>query len=319
MIQQDANPTAREEPGREGQELAQLVAELRAEGVALEGRRMRARSGNPLPSREALTSLVAILRAVLFPWHFGPSDLTDGGIDHFVGQKLNFALQTLHEQVRRGLQFACGSERADCESCARRATSLTREFALGLPEVRALLDRDIRAAFDGDPAAKSLDEAVFCYPGVTAITHHRLAHRLYELDVPLIPRIISEFSHSATGIDIHPGAKIGGSFFIDHGTGVVIGETCVIGERVRLYQGVTLGAKSFPCDPGGKPLKGVARHPIVENDVVIYAGATILGRVTIGHGTSIGGNVWITRSVPPNSRVTQAQSQSEAFQDGSGI
>jgi serine O-acetyltransferase len=160
---------------------------------------------------------------------------------------------------------------------------------------------------------------VFCYPGITAITHHRLAHELYQLGVPLIPRIISELAHAATGIDIHPGARIGGSFFIDHGTGVVIGETSVIGERVCLYQGVTLGAKSFPLDAQGKPIKGRPRHPVVEDDVIIYAGATILGRITIGRGSSIGGNVWLTRGVPPGSRITQALVRDDLFDGGSGI
>lgn len=185
--------------------------------------------------------------------------------------------------------------------------------------MRKLLGSDARAAYEGDPAATSADEAIFCYPGITAITHQRLAHELYELGVPLIPRIITELAHSATGIDIHPGARIGGSFFIDHGTGVVIGETCIIGERVRLYQGVTLGAKSFPTDERGRPIKGRPRHPIVENDVTIYAGATILGRITIGRGSSIGGNVWLTRAVPPGSSITQGPARDDTFEGGSGI
>ena len=196
---------------------------------------------------------------------------------------------------------------------------MTRAFAAGLPGVRALLETDVRAAFEGDPAARSLDETLFCYPGVTAITHHRLAHALHQLGVPLLARIVAEISHEATGIDIHPGARVGESFFIDHGTGVVVGETAIIGERVRLYQGVTLGAKSFALDERGLPLKAIARHPIVEDDVVVYAGATVLGRITIGRGSSIGGNVWLTRSVPPGSRITQAQLRAEAFDDGAGI
>jgi serine O-acetyltransferase len=182
-----------------------------------------------------------------------------------------------------------------------------------------LLESDVRAAYEGDPAAKSLDEVMLCFPGIAAITYHRIAHTLYRLKVPLLARIISEFSHSSTGIDIHPGAKIGKSFFIDHGTGVVVGETSVIGERVRIYQGVTLGAKSFPVDANGVIIKGADRHPIIEDDVVIYAGATILGRITIGKGSSIGGNVWLTRSVPPNSRIAQAQVRTEVFDAGGGI
>jgi serine O-acetyltransferase len=170
-----------------------------------------------------------------------------------------------------------------------------------------LLGEDVQAAFDGDPAAKSPSETIFCYPGIFAITNHRIAHELYKLDVPVIPRIISENAHSSTGIDIHPGAKIGKRFFIDHGTGVVIGETCVIGNGVRIYQGVTLGAKSFPLDENGKPMKGIDRHPVIEDDVVIYAGATILGRITVGARSSVGGNVWLTQSIPADSSISQGR------------
>ena len=200
-----------------------------------------------------------------------------------------------------------------------RAASVVSAFAKQLPKVRALLDTDIRAAFDGDPAALSIDEVLICYPGVTAIIHQRLAHILYKLGAPLLARMITEIAHSATGIDIHPGAEIGERFFIDHGTGVVIGETTIIGRNVRLYQAVTLGAKRFPTDEHGALVKGGARHPVVEDDVVVYAGATILGRVTIGRGSSIGGNVWLTRSVPPGSTISQAQVRSEDFHDGAGI
>jgi serine O-acetyltransferase len=272
-----------------------------------------------LPSRDALLRIVGELRAALFPAHFGASDLTSEGLDYFVGHTLDTALQALHEQVRRGLHFTCKGPGTDCERCESRSFEVMAEFSASLPEIRALLESDIRAAYAGDPAATNLDEAVFCYPGIAAITLHRLAHRLHVLGVPLIPRIVSEISHSATGIDIHPGAEVGGSFFIDHGTGVVIGETARIGERVRLYQGVTLGAKRFELDERGWPVKGAPRHPIVEDDVVIYAGATLLGRITIGRGSSVGGNVWLTRSVPPHSRVTQAQAHSAVFEDGSGI
>jgi serine O-acetyltransferase len=188
-----------------------------------------------------------------------------------------------------------------------------------LPEVRRLLATDVQAAYEGDPAATSPDEAIFCYPGMLAITSYRLAHELHLLEVPLLPRIITEHAHSITGVDIHPGATIGEYFFIDHATGVVIGETTVIGNRVRIYQGVTLGAKSFPLDAEGNPIKGIPRHPVVEDDVIIYGGATILGRVTIGKGSVIGGNVWLTRSVPPGSRVTQARPNEEAFEAGAGI
>jgi serine O-acetyltransferase len=269
-----------------------------------------------LPSREALEGIIAELRAALFPAHSGPHDLTEGRIRSYVGERLNAVLPEVQEQVRRGLLFA---GHADTSELERHAVDVTRELVLRLPAIRTLLGRDAQAAYEGDPAATSPDEAVFCYPGITALTHHRIAHELYKLGVPLIARIIAEAAHSATGIDIHPGATIGGSFFIDHGTGVVIGETSVIGERVRIYQGVTLGAKSFPTDAQGLPIKGRPRHPIVEDDVTIYAGATILGRITIGRGSSIGGNVWLTRTVPPGSRISQAQVRDDLFHGGSGI
>jgi len=299
--------------------LGEVVAELRAASAGLGDRRHRAAGRNALPSREELIGIVGDIRAALFPAHFGASDLSSEGIDYFVGRSLDAALHALDEQVVRGLGFAAENGGRDRERCEPRAAEVMKAFVARLPAIRALLGTDIRAAFEGDPAATSMDEAIFCYPGVTAITHHRLAHELYRLCVPLIPRIISEIAHSATGIDIHPGATIGASFFIDHGTGVVIGETCVIGERVRLYQGVTLGARSFALDEKGRLQKGIPRHPIVEDDVIVYAGATILGRVTIGRGSSIGGNVWLTRSVPARSRVTQAQAQSEIFESGAGI
>jgi len=281
----------------------------------LAGRRQRS-GRHVLPSREALEDIIAEFRAALFPAHFGPRDLTEGRIRSYVGERLNAVLPEFQEQVRRGLLFAGPAETSGVE---RRAAEVTRELVLRLPAVRTLLGRDAQAAYEGDPAATSPDEAVFCYPGITAITHHRLAHELYTLGVPLIARIIAEVAHSATGIDIHPGAQIGGSFFIDHGTGVVIGETSIIGERVRIYQGVTLGAKSFPTDEKGRPIKGRPRHPIVEDDVTIYAGATILGRITIGRGSSIGGNVWLTRAVPPGSCISQAQVRDDLFEGGSGI
>lgn len=297
----------------DGWDLNPIVKELRAASHALSnGKLLLGR--RELPSHDALVGVARALRAVMFPAHFGPSDLTEEGLEYFVGHTLDATLLALHEQVRRALSYA--------EHSAPRqehATEIVHAFARRLPHVAGLLKSDARAAFEGDPAATSIDEAIFCYPGVAAITLHRLAHELYQLDVPLIPRIIAEIAHADTGVDLHPGAEIGASFFIDHGTGVVVGETTRIGERVRLYQGVTLGAKSFPLDDDGNPTKGEPRHPIVEDDVVIYAGATVLGRIRIGAGSSIGGNVWLTRSVPPHSRVTQAQARSEAFEGGGGI
>ena len=239
----------------------------------------------------------------------GPSDLHQESEDFYIGYTLDAALNALLHQVRLELRYdarRAASPQADVDLLAR---AIVAEFALSLPGLRALLDTDVLAAYQGDPAARSVDEVLLCYPGVLAVIHHRIAHKLYALGVPLVARIISEAAHSSTGIDIHPGAQIGAGFFIDHGTGVVIGETAVIGERVRLYQAVTLGAKRFPADEAGTLQKGLPRHPVVEDDVVIYAGATILGRVTIGRGSTIGGNVWLTRSVPPGSQVTQANSQ----------
>jgi serine O-acetyltransferase len=264
-----------------------------------------------LPSREELGQIVTGLAAALFPTHYGRPNLDDESIDYFVGDTLNTSLDRLVEQVRRGLLFSSTTE-ADREGALwEQAQALTREFAASLPTIRALLVSDVQAALAGDPAASSMAEIMLCYPGTTAILYYRLAHRLHQLSVPFLARLVSDIAHSLTGIDIHPGASIGASFFIDHGTGVVIGETAVIGERVRLYQAVTLGARRFPLDDSGALVKGLPRHPIVEDDVVIYAGATILGRITIGAGSTIGGNVWLTESVAPGSNVNQAQMRRE--------
>jgi len=254
------------------------------------------------PSRTALAALVEELRALLFPGYFGPAELTGDTLRYHLGARLDRVLHGFRDQIQRGLM---ASDPA-CGNCEKRSLALAQAFLARLPEVRRLLAADIQAGFEGDPAATSPDEVLFCYPGLLAITNHRLAHELLKLGVPLLPRMITELAHSQTGIDIHPGAQIGERFFIDHGTGVVIGETCVIGRNVRIYQGVTLGAKSFPLDAEGHPVKGVPRHPVVEDDVIIYSNATVLGRVTLGKGSAIGGNVWLTRSVPPGSVITQA-------------
>ena len=279
----------------------------------------RHRDGRPpkLPSRAAITEIIGNLAAAMFPNRLGRPDLTDEGIDHYVGNLLDVALHALNEQLRRELLFVSNLDGLS-EQDANRALEITREFARCLPRIRELLDTDILAAFQGDPAARSVDEVLICYPGVTAIAHYRMANVLYRLGVPLTARMIAELAHSLTGIDIHPGAQIGERFFIDHGTGVVIGETAIIGNNVRLYQAVTLGAKRFPAREDGSLVKGEPRHPIVEDDVVIYAGATVLGRVTIGRGSTIGGNVWLTRSVPPGSNVSQAQTTDAVIGSGSG-
>nr|WP_265263549.1 serine O-acetyltransferase EpsC [Spirulina subsalsa] len=273
----------------------------------------------PLPSREVLLRIVNLLRAALFPFHFGNPDLGETSTRYFVGHTLNEALQLLEEQIRREqylIQPECQWQEQQIKAQAR---ATVQAFAQQLPQFKTLLESDVVAAYRGDPAAKNLDEVLFCYPGITAITYHRIAHALYCLHSSLLARMIAEIGHSITGIDIHPGASIGQGFFIDHGTGVVIGETTIIGDRVRIYQAVTLGAKSFPRDESGSLVKGHARHPVIEDDVVIYSGATILGRVTIGQAATIGGNVWLTRSVPPGAFVSQAQVREEIFDAGAGI
>jgi serine O-acetyltransferase len=303
---------------RTGQEIDAVVAELRALRVkSLENRQRRDRPPK-LPSRKALVTIADGLSAVLFPNRLGLPELTSESVDYYVGHTLDVTLRELLVQVRRELRFTSGVD-APGNADREQATAITQAFAKRLPHIRILLESDIQAAYEGDPAARSIDEVLVCYPGITAITHYRLAHELHRLGAPLIARMISEIAHSATGIEIHPGAKIGGSFFIDHGTGVVIGETAIIGQHVRLYQAVTLGAKRFPVDEHGSLVKGNIRHPIVEDDVVIYAGATILGRITIGRGSTIGGNVWLTRSVAPGSVISQAQIRNEVFDGGAGI
>ena len=272
-----------------------------------------------LPSRQAICEIIESLRSVLFPGYFGFSELKEESLRFHVGSTLDLVRRDLQEQIKRGLCFTCDEGPECLPFCDEKARELTGEFLRKLPNVKRLLAMDVKASYDGDPAAANTDEVIFCYPGLTAITNYRLAHELQLLGVPIIPRMITELAHSATGIDIHPGARIGERFFIDHGTGVVIGETCIIGNRVCLYQGVTLGAKSFQVDGEGKPVRGIDRHPIVEDDVTIYSGATILGRVTIGHGSVIGGNVWLVHGVPPGSRITQAQSREDEFERGAGI
>jgi serine O-acetyltransferase len=280
-----------------------IVAELRSSredthSIRRDGEARRA------PSRDALEDILNGLTEALFPRHYGRFELDGENIDYFVGNTLSNALNSLCEQIHRGALFVGdellpGFQRDD-------AIEVTRKFASRLPDVRGVLISDLRAAFVGDPAARNFPEILIGYPGMTAIIHHRLAHILHGLGARLIARLMASIAHAGTGIDIHPGASIGSGFFIDHGTGVVIGETAIIGENVRIYQAVTLGARHFPTDDEGKLIKGDARHPIVEDDVVIYAGATILGRIRIGRGSTIGGNVWVTRDVPPNSIVTQA-------------
>ncbi len=257
-----------------------------------------------LPSEERTTQLLEEFFAILYPGFFGNRHLTRENVTYHVGALLDDIADELHDQVFLASRFEC-PEDDPCDHCLKFADATVERFIESLPEVRKLLALDVQAAFDGDPAAKSFAEIILSYPGLEAVTVYRLAHRLSLLGVPLLPRIMTEHAHRKTGIDIHPGARIGESFFIDHGTGVVIGETTDIGKNVKIYQGVTLGALSFPKDERGQLIRGRKRHPTIEDDVVIYAGATILGGDTsIGKGSVIGGNTWVTHSVPPGSKVT---------------
>ncbi len=237
-----------------------------------------------------------------------------------MGVYLDELYELLSEEILAGMCFECTDNSANkVEKHSQEAKKIALDFIEFLPEIRQKLVADVEATYLGDPAARNFGEVIFCYPAIRAITNHRVAHQLLKLKVPLIPRFISEMAHSETGIDIHPKAQIGEGFTIDHGTGVVIGSTCIIGNKVKLYQGVTLGAKSFPLDEDGNPIKGIPRHPIVEDNVVIYAGATILGRITVGKNSIIGGNVWVTRNVPENSRLVQSKPKESSFTDGAGI
>jgi serine O-acetyltransferase len=289
------------------QDIAALVGRLAQQRAVAQKRRYRGPAPK-LPARETIIGLIDELAAALYPRHFGPQGLEPQEIDVFVGASLTSALTALQGQV--ALELALDD--ADVEPTGRDA-AIVAAFASRLSAVRALADSDVRAGFEGDPSATSIDEIIFCFPGFAAVLRHRLAHQLYKLNLPMIARIIAEDAHARTGIDIHPGAEIGGRFFIDHGTGVVIGETAVIGENVRLYQAVTLGARRFEIDrETGALRKNYPRHPIVDDDVVIYAGATILGRIVIGKGSSIGGNVWLTHNVAPGSRISAAAVRSAA-------
>ena len=276
--------------------------------------------GVALPSRDAVFEVMELLLGVFFPGYFGRSDLSEHTMPFYLGSQLDKITQILEEQIKRGLYFTseqhCRDSLHVCEGYAKR---LARHFVRRLPTIRRLLCTDVHAAYIGDPAALSPDEVIFCYPGLLAIAYQRIAHQFYQMRVPILPRMITERAHSMTGIDIHPGATIDEGFFIDHGTGVVIGETAILGKRVRLYQGVTLGAKSFPLDEHGNPIKGIKRHPNLEDDVIVYSGATILGDITIGAGSVIGGNIWLTHSVPPNSRISQSSARTDLFEAGGGI
>ncbi len=275
---------------------------------------------HPMPSGKKLADIVNLTREILFPGYFGDSPVRPESIHYYIGVNTERLFDMLNKQILAGLCFQCDdSDPETLRKHKENAFDVTQKFIAQLPELRRILSTDVEAAYLGDPAAKSKGEVIFCYPAIRAISNYRIAHAMGKLGVPMIPRMISEMAHSETGIDIHPKAQIGEYFTIDHGTGVVIGATSIIGKNVKLFQGVTLGAKSFPLDENGNPIKGIPRHPIVEDDVVIYSQATILGRITIGKGSIIGGNVWVTNSTPPGSKIVQFKPRDVLFSEGSGI
>lgn len=287
-------------------ELMKQTVDRLSEPNAMYGLFYEMGDGNPLPSAPALAEIIDLCRAILFPGFYGKSTLSSKTISYHIGVNLDRLSHLLTQQVVAGL---CSQKNEQMQTCqlAEKAQDIVAEFITRLPELRRILATDVEAAYNGDPAADSYGEIISCYPVIKAITGYRIAHELLLLGVPLIPRIITEMAHSETGIDIHPGAQIGHHFTIDHGTGVVIGATCIIGNYVKLYQGVTLGAKSFPLDDNGNPIKGIPRHPILEDNVIIYSNATVLGRITLAKGTVVGGNVWVTESTEPGEQLLQAK------------
>ncbi len=285
--------------------LAQTVTEL-SEDSSLKGLFHEHQDGDPLPSGKVLHEIIELCRAILFPGFYGKSTVNHHTITYHIGVNIERLYNLLTEQIHAGLCFDA-KETGDCACDTKRekAIDLAGQFISRLPALREVLATDVEAAYNGDPAAESYGEIISCYPIIKALSNYRIAHELLLLGVPLIPRIITEMAHSETGIDIHPAARIGHHFTIDHGTGVVIGATCIIGNHVKLYQGVTLGAKSFPLDEDGHPIKGIPRHPILEDDVIVYSNATILGRITVGRGATVGGNIWVTEDVPAGARLVQ--------------
>ena len=264
--------------------------------------------GQALPSEQAVREFIALVRSTIFPGYYSSSSLHDSTITYHLGVAVERMHRVLAKQILYSLCFAeqeiCKGESCNSEQ-EYKALNIAGAFISYLPELRRMLALDVEAAYQGDPAAESIGEIICCYPSLKAITYHRIAHKLYELQVPLLPRIISEIAHSETGIDIHPAARIGESFFIDHGTGVVIGATCIIGSRVKLYQGVTLGAKSFPKADDGILIKGIERHPIIGDNVIVYSNTTLLGRINIGESARIGANMWITEDVPAGQSLSR--------------
>jgi serine O-acetyltransferase len=262
-------------------------------------------TNDTMPSTEVLQEIVHLSRSILFPGYFGNAGVNTHTMLYHIGVNVDRLHYLLTQQIKAGICFNCKVDAQNTEEAELIAKKTATEFIIKLPEIREKLHTDVIAAYNGDPAAKSFGEVIFCYPSIRAISNYRIANTLLKLDVPLIPRIITEMAHSETGIDIHPGATIGDYFTIDHGTGVVIGETAVIGNNVKMYQGVTLGAKSFPLDADGNPIKGIPRHPRIGNNVIIYSNSTILGTITVGDGAVIGGNLWVDSDVAPGSKLSQ--------------
>lgn len=266
----------------------------------------------PFPSHEKLVEFVNYVRDICFPGYF--EHVEEDVAEHKLRDNFHKIYNVLPDQIYFGMTFSSEND-GDMKA---RSRQLAVDFINKIPEIKRLLATDVKAVFDNDPAARNTNEVILCYPAIRAMLHHRIAHALFVLGIPILPRIVSEMAHSETGIDIHPGAHIGEYFSIDHGTGVVIGQTAIIGSHVCLYQGVTLGARSFTLDNEGKPID-LPRHPIIEDHVTIYSNATILGRITIGSRSVIGGNIWVTYNVPPNSRIVQQQARDLSFKDGAGI
>ncbi|MBO4641732.1 MAG: serine acetyltransferase [Bacteroidaceae bacterium] len=293
--------------------LKQTITEL-SESCSLHGLFHEHHDGDPLPSGPILSEIVELCRAIIFPGFYGQSTVSSQALPYHIGVNIERLYNLLSEQILAGLCFS-KVEVENQGNTAQRAQTLAAAFIKKLPELRKILATDVEATFNGDPAAESYGEIISCYPVIKAISNYRIAHELLLLGVPLIPRIITEKAHSETGIDIHPAASIGHHFTIDHGTGVVIGATCIIGNNVKLYQGVTLGAKSFPLDEKGHPIKGIPRHPILEDNVIVYSNATILGRITISKGTVIGGNIWVTQGTKPGEQLVQAKQRKGNIKD----
>ncbi|MGN0220896.1 MAG: serine O-acetyltransferase [Prevotella sp.] len=308
------------------QEFTQLLTqtvERLSEEDSLKGLFHQYREGNPPPSNKVLEEIVELSRAILFPGYFGKSSVDMRIIRYHMGVSIERLHTLLSDQICAGLGFAHGEEEdTSAINLQQRAEQLAARLIARLPDIRELLATDVEAAYNGDPAASGYGEVISCYPIIKALVNYRVAHELLLLDVPLIPRMLTEMAHSETGIDIHPAAQIGHHFTIDHGTGVVIGATCIIGNNVKLYQGVTLGAKSFPLDSEGNPIKGIPRHPILEDDVIVYANATLLGRITIGRGCVVGANVWVTHSMKPKTKKYKKDKTDNIdleFNNGTGI